>query len=85
MFRTAAKGWGVRCAARVPTGALVATYEGELITNEEAVTFVVSAGPEFKVLAANKLDEAKTLSSFAVSDNRLFLRTATHLYCIGKN
>ncbi len=53
-------------------------------TNEEAVTFVVSAGPEFKVLATNKLDESKTLSSFAVSNNQLFLRTATHLYCIGK-
>jgi outer membrane protein assembly factor BamB len=53
-------------------------------TNEEAVTFVVSAGPEFKLLATNKLDEAKTLSSFAVSNNQLFLRTATHLYCIGK-
>lgn len=38
LFRTAAKGWGVRCAAAVPVGAFVATYEGELITNEEAVS-----------------------------------------------
>lgn len=54
-------------------------------TNEEAVTTVVKAGPAFAVLAANKLDNAggRTLSSFAVSGNQLFLRTATHLYCLG--
>ena len=47
-------------------------------------SYVIQAGPVFKVLATNKLDQDKTLSSFAVSNNQLFLRTATHLYCIGK-
>lgn len=38
LFRTPYKGWGVRCASKVPVGAFVASYEGELITNEEAVS-----------------------------------------------
>ncbi len=53
-------------------------------TNEESETTVIAAGPEYKVLAKNKLDGGRTLSTFAVSSNQLFLRTATHLYCIGK-
>ena len=43
--------------------------------SESGLTTVIAAGPEFKVLATNKLDESKTLSSFAVSNNQLFLRT----------
>jgi outer membrane protein assembly factor BamB len=53
------------------------------ISNEDGVTVVVKAGTEFAVLAENKLEEY-TLSSPAVSDGQLFLRTAGHLYCIGK-
>lgn len=52
------------------------------VTNEEAVTTVLAAGPEFKILATNTLDNVYTLSSMAVSGSQLFLRTATHLYCI---
>jgi outer membrane protein assembly factor BamB len=63
------------------TGALA---DGKLyISNEDGVTVVVKAGPEFAVVAENKLEEY-TLSSPAVSDGQLFLRTAGHLYCIGK-
>jgi hypothetical protein len=54
------------------------------ITNESAVTTVISAGPEFKVLATNELDGSFTMSSIAVSANQLFIRTGTHLYCIGE-
>ena len=54
------------------------------ILNEQAVTTVIAAGPEFKVLATNKLDGSYTLSSFAVSGDQLFVRTSTHLYCLGK-
>jgi outer membrane protein assembly factor BamB len=58
--------------------------DGKLyISNEDGVTVVVKAGPEFAVVAENKLEEY-TLSSPAVSDGQLFLRTAGHLYCIGK-
>ena len=52
-------------------------------TNESGVTTVLAAGPEFKVLATNELDDSYTLSSLAVAGSQLFLRTGTHLYCIG--
>lgn len=37
LFRTPAKGWGVRCAVDIPAGAFICAYEGELITSSEAV------------------------------------------------
>lgn len=59
--------------------------DGKLyVVNENAVTTVLAAGPKFKVLATNTLDGSYTLSSPAVSGNHLFIRTATHLYCIGE-
>ncbi|MGI9012814.1 MAG: PQQ-binding-like beta-propeller repeat protein [Phycisphaerales bacterium] len=53
-------------------------------TNEEGVTVVVNAGDEFKILATNTLDGSYTLSSPAISGSQLFIRTGTHLYCIGE-
>ena len=52
-------------------------------TNEDGLTSVVKAGPQFEILAENSLGEY-TLSSPAVSDGQIFLRTSNHLYCIGK-
>ena len=52
------------------------------IINENGVTSVVSTGPEFKLLATNELDGGYTLASSAVSGSEIFIRTATHLYCI---
>jgi outer membrane protein assembly factor BamB len=54
------------------------------ILNEQNVATVIASGPEFKILATNKLDGSYTLSSFAVSGDQLFVRTSTHLYCLGK-
>jgi outer membrane protein assembly factor BamB len=53
------------------------------VTNEEGLTTVVAAGPKFEVLAENPLNDF-TLSSPAISDGRIFIRTAQHLYAIGK-
>lgn len=52
-------------------------------TSEEGLTSVVKAGPQFEVLAENALNDY-TLSTPAISDGQIFLRTAQHLYCIGK-
>jgi len=52
-------------------------------TNEEGLTTVIKAGEKFEVLAENNLNEY-SLSSPAISDGQIFLRTAGHLYCIGK-
>jgi len=58
--------------------------DGKLyLTNEDGVTTVVKAGPTFEVLAENNLGDY-CLSSPAVSDRQIFIRTAQHLYCIGK-
>ena len=58
--------------------------DGKLyVTNEEGLTTVLKAGPKFEVLAENNLNDY-TLSSPAVSDGQIFMRTAQYLYCIGK-
>lgn len=53
------------------------------VINEEGLTTVLKAGPRFEKLAENNLEDA-CLSSPAVSDGQLFIRTAGFLYCIGK-
>ena len=52
------------------------------VTSEEGVTSVYKAGPAFQLLAENVIDEY-TLSSPAVSNGRIYLRTDNHLYAIG--
>lgn len=53
------------------------------ITNEGGLTTVFKAGPEFELLAENPLDDY-CLSSIAVSDGQIFIRTTAHLYAIGE-
>ena len=53
------------------------------MTNEEGLTTVIKAGPTFEILAENPLDDY-TLSSPAISDGQIFMRTKGWLYCIGK-
>lgn len=53
------------------------------ISNEDGTTTVFKAGAKFELLAENKFDEY-TLSSPAISDGQIFLRTEKALYCIGK-
>lgn len=53
------------------------------VTNEDGLTTVVKAGPTFEVLAENALEDY-CLSSPAISDGQIFIRTAQNLYCIGK-
>ena len=68
-----------------------ATYSGSLVvadgkvyvTNEEGLTVIFKTGATFEVLAENDLDDY-TLSSPAISDGQIFIRTAKFLYCIGK-
>ncbi|HVH29709.1 MAG TPA: PQQ-binding-like beta-propeller repeat protein [Vicinamibacterales bacterium] len=68
-----------------------ATYSGSpvladgkiYITDEDGVTSVVQAGPKFALVAENDLGEY-TLSSPAVSDGQIFIRTESFLYAIGQ-
>jgi outer membrane protein assembly factor BamB len=52
-------------------------------TSEDGVTTIVRAGPEFELVAQNDLG-SYTLSSPAISDGQIFLRTEDYLYCIGE-
>ena len=53
------------------------------VTNENGLTSVFRAGPEFELLAENDFDDY-CLSSPAVSDGQIFIRTTRHLYAIGE-
>jgi outer membrane protein assembly factor BamB len=52
------------------------------VQTEDGECYVVKPGPEFEILAVNKLDEVFCASP-AVSAGRIFLRGRKHLYCIG--
>ena len=65
------------------SGSLVLADDKLYITNEEGLTTVIKAGPKFEVIAENPLNDS-CLSSPAISDGQIFIRTATNLYCIGK-
>jgi len=59
------------------------TYNGKIFAlNEDGTTYVIQAGREFMVVGKNPLDEF-TLATPAIANGRLFIRTATKLYCIG--
>lgn len=50
--------------------------------NDDGVTHVVKAGPEFELVSRNELGEP-AYASPAISRGQLFLRGFRHLYCIG--
>jgi outer membrane protein assembly factor BamB len=52
------------------------------ITNEEGLTSVIKAGPQFEILAENALNDY-CLSSPAISEGQIFIRVTGYLYCIG--
>lgn len=68
-----------------PSGSFTASpfaYNGRLFClSEDGLTYVVKPGPEFEILATNSLDE-RCLSSPAVVDDKLLIRTASKLYCL---
>jgi outer membrane protein assembly factor BamB len=77
--------WGPE---RLKTGAYSASpmlAEGKLyVTSEnEGLTTIFSAGPKFEVIAENSLDDY-CLSSPAVSNGQIFIRTDKFLWAIGK-
>jgi outer membrane protein assembly factor BamB len=51
--------------------------------SEDGVVYVFEAALTFKLLGKNPLGEPVSATP-AVADNRLFIRTKTHLLCIGK-
>jgi hypothetical protein len=59
-------------------------YNGKIFClSEEGVTYVIQAGPEFKVLGKNSLDDV-ALATPAIARGSLLIRTATKLYRISE-
>jgi hypothetical protein len=81
--KTGTQIWG---GQRIATGTYSSSpvlADGKVyITNENGVTSVIRAGDKFEVLSENDLD-GYTLSSPAISDGHIFLRTTQFLYSIG--
>ena len=62
----------------------VATNDHIYFLDRTGVTSVLELGREFKVVSRNTL-ESGCMASPAIADNQLFIRTATHLYCISQS
>jgi outer membrane protein assembly factor BamB len=67
--------------ARGFTSSPVAADSKIYCLDDSGQTFVIQAGPEFKLLGQNPLNEM-CWSSPAVSGGAVYLRTVDHLYCI---
>jgi outer membrane protein assembly factor BamB len=73
--------WTERLGGNV-WGSLMLAEDRFYITTLDGETVVFAAKPKFEVLARNELKE-RTLSSIAVAEGNLFIRTYRHLWCIG--
>jgi len=81
--RTGEMVWGPERTAEGIVSSSPILADGKIyIVNESAVTTVLTAGPEFEILATNELDGSYTLSSPVAIGSQLLIRTGTHLYCI---
>jgi outer membrane protein assembly factor BamB len=56
---------------------------GIYFASEEGEITVIAAGPEFKVLARNPMNE-RIQASLAFSQGQVFVRTDQHLFCVGR-
>ena len=59
----------------------VAADDKIYFTSEEGDVYVVAAGPEFKLLAVNSLDEI-AMATPAVSEGVLYFRTRGHVIAV---
>jgi outer membrane protein assembly factor BamB len=50
--------------------------------DQSGQTFVLQAGPEYKIVATNKLPNEMYWASPAIAGDVLLIRSADHLYCI---
>ncbi|HWD19502.1 MAG TPA: PQQ-binding-like beta-propeller repeat protein [Verrucomicrobiae bacterium] len=62
-----------------PTGA-----DGKIYCLSERATAVVFSAADGRVLSTIKMEEGMTHATIAAAQHELFVRTAEHLYCIGK-
>jgi outer membrane protein assembly factor BamB len=59
-------------------------YNGKIFAlSEDGDTYVIQAGPDFKVIGKNSLNEM-ALATPAIANGSLIVRTASKLYRIGR-
>jgi outer membrane protein assembly factor BamB len=76
--------WGPQRIKSATYSSSAVLADGKLyITSEDGLTTVLKAGDKFEVVAENDLKDY-CLSSPAISDGQIFIRTTQFLYCIGK-
>lgn len=81
--RTGKQRWEERAEGGNLWGSMVQVGDHIYITSQKGVTTVFKPSPEgLQVVATNSLGEASN-STPAVSDGNIFLRTTSHLWCIG--
>jgi outer membrane protein assembly factor BamB len=81
--RTGATVYGPQRLRSATYSASPVLVEGKIyITDEDGVTSVFRSGPKFEMLGENNLGEF-TLSSPAIVDGQIFIRTDNFLYAIG--
>ena len=66
------------------TSSLWAYNDKVFALSEEGETFVIQAGPEYRLLGSNALDEM-AMATPAVAGGSLIIRTASHLYRIAEH
>ncbi len=78
--------WQGRLEAKQPYRASLTASDGKIYCLDEGgQAIVLAAGPaEFKVISRIEMGEGPIQSSIAIANQRLYLRTAQNLYCIGK-
>ncbi|MBU0639085.1 MAG: PQQ-binding-like beta-propeller repeat protein [Planctomycetes bacterium] len=65
------------------TASAVAACGKVYFTSEDGDVHVLSAGNDYELLATNAMGET-CMATPAIADGRLFIRTRSQLYCIGK-
>jgi outer membrane protein assembly factor BamB len=75
--------WSKRLPGKGYSASPIAAGGKIYFLSEDGVGTVIKAGKTFEQIAKNELGE-RTLASYAVGDGALFIRSARHLYRIGK-
>lgn len=82
--KTGKEVWAERLGGSAQVTASPVMINGKIYSiNENGTLFVFAADKKFDLIAKSELNE-EVFASPAVADGKLFIRTASHLYCIGK-
>src|SRR5262249_22108024 len=67
-----------------PSASPIATADGRIYFASSVRSYAIKAGPEFKLLATNDLEQGdQDYASAAVSDGRIFIKSRNSMWCIG--